>query len=205
MHTPAHLAASVFVWRNELGWGSAAAVALGAVLPDLPMFGFYGYQKWAGRSEGEIWSELYFQQDWQLFFDVFNSIPAAILLMLTGKVLGWRWGMLCAASALLHMVCDLPLHNDDAHGHFLPFTDWHFVSPLSYWDPEYNGHYFVWFELAFAIGACTFVSWKGKHVAMRSIAICTLCLYLAGIVFVLTVWLPQLYNYQLSLDRFSQS
>ena len=39
MNTPAHIAASVLVWRNEPGWANATAVTLGAVLPDLPMFG----------------------------------------------------------------------------------------------------------------------------------------------------------------------
>ena len=76
MNTPAHLAASVLVFRNQSGWGAASAVAVGAILPDAPMFGFYAYQKlFAGRSEGEIWSTLYFQEDWQYLFDVFNSAP----------------------------------------------------------------------------------------------------------------------------------
>jgi hypothetical protein len=44
MNTPAHLALSIFIWRSNTGWQAAAAVALGAVLPDLPMIAFYFYQ-----------------------------------------------------------------------------------------------------------------------------------------------------------------
>ena len=45
MNTPAHVAASVLAWRNEAGWGSAAAVTIGALLPDAPMYVFYAYQQ----------------------------------------------------------------------------------------------------------------------------------------------------------------
>jgi hypothetical protein len=192
MNTPAHLAASVLVWRSQHGWRPAAAIAFGAVLPDLPMFGFYAYQKWIGRPEGEIWSELYFQDEWQLFFDLFNSIPLAGIVIVISYFFGFQWGVLCAASALLHMACDFPLHHDDAHRHFLPLSNWRFSSPFSYWDPKHYGHYFMWCELIFVIGASTFVGWKGDHLAIRSVAFTTLAFYLVGFTFALVVWLPQL-------------
>ena len=44
------------------------------------MFGFYAYQKLvAGATESRIWSSEYFHEDWQWFFDLFNSIPLAML------------------------------------------------------------------------------------------------------------------------------
>ena len=190
MNTPAHVAASVLIWRGESGWASATAIALGAMLPDLPMFGFYAYQRlWVGSSEREIWSTLYFQQNWQLFFDVFNSIPLAIAAILLCQWGGWRWTMLLASSALVHMLCDLPLHHDDAHRHFLPLTTWRFSSPVSYWDHRHFGHIFMWIELVFAIGACLFVAWTGVHFPMRMVALGTLAMYAAGIVFAIFVWM----------------
>ena len=54
MNTPAHVAASLLVWRKEKGTMAASAVVLGALLPDLPMFGFYGYQKsWWAAANGK--------------------------------------------------------------------------------------------------------------------------------------------------------
>jgi hypothetical protein len=82
MNTPAHLAASLAVWNKENHWSNAFAVAFGAVLPDLPMFGFYIYQKAIGSSERLIWTELYFKEHWQYIFDIFNSLPLAVGLFL---------------------------------------------------------------------------------------------------------------------------
>ena len=189
MNTPAHVAASVLIWRGEQGWGPAIAVGVGAMLPDLPMFGFYAYQKlWAGTTEREIWSKLYFEANWQLLFDVFNSIPLALLAIAVCYGMGWRWGMLLAASALVHVLCDFPLHHDDAHRHFLPFTNWRFASPVSYWDPNHFGRTFMLMELGFAVTACCIVGFTGEHWPMRSLAFTTLALYAVGIAFALIVW-----------------
>ena len=189
VNTPSHIAASLLVWRNEEGVLPVSAVIAGAMIPDLPMFGFYGYQRlWAGRSEGEIWTHLYFEESWQYLFDLFNSIPFAIGLIILCNWLGFRWGMLFAASALLHMCCDLPLHHDDAHRHFLPISDWRLQSPISYWDPQHYGGYFAILELAFSIAACGFVGWTAHSASMRIAAFGTLLMYAIGIGFALLVW-----------------
>lgn len=188
MNTPAHLAASVLVWRNEQGWAAASSVALGAILPDAPMYWFYAFQKINDRSEQLIWSTLYFDSTWQLVFDAFNSIPIYVAALAICHVLKLRWASLIAASALLHCVCDLPLHHDDAHRHFLPLTHWRFESPISYWDPNHFGHYFLWLELGFALTASFHVARTGKSSSMRALAAATLALYAAGIVFAAIVW-----------------
>lgn len=191
MNTPAHVAASLLVWRNEPGWGAAAAVGIGAVLPDAPMYGFYVYQKWIARqSESAIWSRLYFENSWQLLFDGFNSIPFALALIAFSLWGGWRWGVLLWGSALLHLACDLPVHHDDAHRHFLPFTNWRFASPVSYWDPRHYGLVFMIFELAFAMTACLYVAGRSQVAPMRTVARGTLVLYILGIGFALAMWLP---------------
>ena len=192
MHTPAHVAYSLFFWRHAPGWGAVSAVTLGALLPDLPMFGFFAYERFWVRATGrEIWSTLYFADHWQFCFDIFNSIPLAILLMAVCKAYGSRWGSLCAASALLHMLCDLPVHHDDAHRHFLPVSDWRFISPVSYWDFRHYGQVVVWIELALALGACVCVIRTTKHRPMRFAALGTLSLYAVGLVLTVAVLLPR--------------
>lgn len=153
------------------------------------MFGFYAYQKLCGSSEKLIWSEHYFQPDWQLFFDVFNSIPIALTIIALCYYFGLRLVMLIAASALLHMLCDLPLHHDDAHRHFLPLTNWRFESPLSYWDPKHFGVIFMCLELGGAIASCIYVVFRSKHTPMRVIAKINLAIYLAFTCFAIVIWM----------------
>lgn len=192
MNTPTHVAASLLVWRNEVGPRAAAAVTIGALLPDAPMYGFYAYQRLvAHRSEREIWSTLYFDESWQWLFDWFNSLPLYLAMLLFCRWRGMRTAALLAASALLHVCCDLPVHHDDAHRHFLPLSSWRFMSPLSYWDPQHYGHLFVWLELAFAVGACLFVGTRGQNTTMRKLAYATLAIYAIGIAFAVVMWLPE--------------
>lgn len=189
MNTPAHIAASLLVWRNEPTWLGMAAVTFGATLPDLPMFGFYVYQKIVGSTEIEIWSQLYFEERWQLFFDVFNSIPLAILCMVVFAARRRPFLGLIAVSALLHMLCDLPVHHDDAHRHFVPLSNWRFQSPLSYWDPKHHGIYFAVFEFCFALAVSGFLAVWGKHRPMRVAGRVNLGLYFLGLMLVGILWL----------------
>ena len=152
MHTPTHmlLSSAVFSrgrYRDYWPW-----IILGALLPDLPMFGFYAYYKLLGTPESLIWGELYFLPSWQNFFDVFNSIPLAAALALAAHYLKRPALVALALSLLLHLAFDLPLHNDDAHRHFFPFSDWRFISPLSYWDSAHHGSWVRWVELLLNLG-----------------------------------------------------
>ena len=186
MQTPAHIAASLFVWPKETRWIDASALVAGAVLPDISMFFFYGYQKAIGSAESEIWGTLYFQENWQYFFDVFNSIPVAVVLFLIFHGLRIRWAQLLTASACLHMLCDLPVHHDDGHRHFLPLSGWRFESPISYWDPEHFGLIFAAFELTFAIASLIYVIRKGStptsRYAIGTLVIYSLCIALLAFV-----------------------
>lgn len=189
MMTPAHIAASLIAWRNEAGWKRTAAVIFGAALPDLPMVGFYVYQKAIGTADRVIWSQSYFEFGWQLFFDAFNSIPLALLAMAvfvrTNQYLLW----LVSASALLHMLCDFPVHHDDAHRHFLPLTNWKFESPVSYWDPRYHGRTFATLEFFFAICGSGYVAARGAHLPTRVAAGFNVAFYFFAIMLMAIVWL----------------
>jgi len=49
----------------------------------------------------------------------------------------WCWVFV---SAMFHALCDIPVHHDDGPLLFWPLNrSYRFVSPLSYWDPNYYG------------------------------------------------------------------
>ena len=158
MNTPAHLVVNLALLgssrlsRDAEGspvQKAGAWIAAGALAPDAPIFGFFFWQTWVvGAPQDLIWGELYFRDAWQLFFDLFNSIPIAALALAAAVLASYRRTALFFASVLLHCAFDLPLHRDDAHAHFLPFTSWRFESPVSYWDPEQLGHLGAGFEVA---------------------------------------------------------
>lgn len=200
MNTPSHVAASLLIGGRQPRWSAVCALTLGALLPDLPMFGFYGYQKWAQRSEREIWSTLYFEESWQLFFDGFNSIPLGVLLILVCWRAGFQWGFLFSTSAVLHMLCDLPVHHDDGHRHFLPFSDFRYASPVSYWDPRHYGWLFAPAELIFAIAACGWTILKSRSKPLTIVATTTLSFYLLAIVLVIAVWTTDSQNATRAVD-----
>ncbi|MEM9186180.1 MAG: hypothetical protein AAGB00_06745 [Planctomycetota bacterium] len=195
MNTPAHVIASCVLIPHKPGWPATSALVVGALAPDLPMFGFYAYQKLLrGRSEAEVWSNdpaalgLYFNPEWQLFFDWFNSLPLLAVLAAVCRLAGWQWGLLCAASALLHIVCDLPLHHDDAHRHFLPLTDWRFISPVSYWDPNHYGRFTLPLELLLTIAGCVYLVAAGQPAPSRTVGWATLTIYAAFACLAAAMW-----------------
>ena len=160
LNTTAHvLMSGVAFGRRKSQWFPAT---LGALLPDLPMFAFYAYQRLvAGRPEAEIWGSLYFAVEWQAFFDVFNSLPLIVL----GA--GLAWAMKHEASLVfwgsmgLHAIADLAVHREDGHRHFFPFSDWRFLSPVSYWDPQHHGLVFLTAEALFVVGATVWLARQG--------------------------------------------
>ena len=185
MTTPGHAALNLLVLgRSER---NALPVVLGAVAPDAPMLVFYIWERLVrGISEGRIWSERYFDPGWQVVFDIPSSIPllalALGLVVLFGRrtaspglgpesgvASGLRGGLrtapaLFVASMILHALGDLPLHREDAHRHFFPFSDWRFTSPVSYWDPEHYGGYAALAEvvLVLAVSVFLFRRYRGR-------------------------------------------
>jgi len=154
------------------------------------MVGFYAYQRlFLHAPEALIWSDLYFRPHWQLFFDLFNSIPLLGLAALVSWRVGATGALAFFASMLLHCLSDLPLHNDDAHAHFRPITSWRFQSPISYWDPRYYGHLFAAAEtLLVQLGAGVLL--RSPVRAWRIIGALTLASYALFIAFAVLVWLP---------------
>jgi hypothetical protein len=187
LNTPAHVAINALVLGRGPFARFAGPVAFGALLPDLPIFLFYAYQRgWLQVTERVIWSQSYFLPQWQALFDAFNSLPLIALAAFfawRAKRPAWLAGL---ASMGLHAVADLLLHHDDAHGHLWPLSDWRFQSPVSYWDPRHHGAHFLWVELAASLGACVLLWRRGG--SWRLIGGAAGALYALGIAFALWMW-----------------
>jgi len=153
-------------------------IILGALIPDLMMFWFYFWTKVVqGLPDSEIWRETYWLESWQRLFAPFNSIPLALIGL--GLAIYWKRGAIaaCFASVLLHCLQDLPLHNDDAHQHFWPFSSVRFQSPVSYWDPNHHAAWGSLFEVFCVLGATLLVLRWSKSRWGRGLAIALAALY----------------------------
>ena len=121
-------------------------------------------------------------------FDLFNSLPLIALLALLGW---WRKSLivlLLSASMAMHVALDLPLHHDDGHRHVWPLSDWRFVSPVSYWDPQHHGNIVQPIEMLLALGCGVILLFRYQQRAARLAIVVLLLSYLAFIGYALLVW-----------------
>ena len=151
MNTPSHSILNLAILGRAQQTVLTWPILIGSWLPDAALFVFYAWAKLSGFTERDIWGDLYYAPFWQNVFAIGNSIPLALLGWGIARWQKWpRVAVLCA-SMLLHHAEDLPFHNEDAHRHFWPLTDFRFVSPVSYWDPNHMGAYVALFELALVL------------------------------------------------------
>ncbi len=151
MNTITHgLLAAAILTRRRSPRRNMAAV-LGALIPDLYIFGIWIWAKLSGIAEADLWRRIYFMEPAQAMGAVFNSAPLYALLLAIGFMLGPLWLWVFAAAALLHLALDFPVHVSDAHAHFWPFTDWRFESPVSYWDRSLHADWVNVIEIALVV------------------------------------------------------
>jgi len=177
VNTPAHVITGLLVVRNPReDMLLFAAVVVGAVLPDMAMVVFYGIQKFVlGTPESIIWSEKYYNPQWQGIFDAFNSIPLIMLALLGAYAARLHYLSALLVSMLIHSLCDLPVHHDDGHRHFFPLSDWRFESPVSYWDPAHHGNAFLMFEIALVVLGTVWLVRRAKRTGLKiAYVICAL-------------------------------
>jgi len=140
------------------------AVFAGSLVPDLFIYGCWVWLTFVkGHSQSEIWDEIYFDDPMQLAASIFNSVPLYVGLAALGFAFRARlWGRLLgllALAALLHIALDFPVHNHDAYAHFWPFSDWRFISPISYWEVDHHAGITSLIEAAIGIAAIA-VLWR---------------------------------------------
>jgi hypothetical protein len=154
MHTPTHAIVNLAL-LDRRGTGPLAAIVAGAVLPDAPSAILYLICRgFLGVKDAVIWADFYQRPFWQAVMAPTHSIPIALAVL---AVAVWRrssTAIAFAASWLLHIALDLPVHNVDAHRHLWPLSNWRFISPLSYWDRAHHAALIVPLEmLLLAIGS----------------------------------------------------
>lgn len=173
MMTQTHLLVAASLFMRPGHKRRNLAVAAGALVPDAAIYALFAYAMATGIPQSELWSQTYWSEPWQTFVAIGNSIPlylgllALALLIAAPKDGRPRWQSLpalLALAALTHLAGDLPVHHDDAHSHFWPFSNWRFQSPVSYWDRAHHGGVFAIFELILSIGliALLFRRFKAK-------------------------------------------
>lgn len=168
MNTPSHAILNLFCLSKQSFPQANLPIFIGAILPDIPIFVFYGWAKLIARlPEKQIWSETYYEPFWQNIVAIFHSIPLALIGCLIAYKIEWKLGQILCLSLVLHSLLDLPVHNDDAHRHFFPFSNYRFISPISYWDPKHYGSIVSQIEIFLVLLATLPVfnlvqSWIGK-------------------------------------------
>jgi hypothetical protein len=190
MNTPAHAIINLLLLARKPGQNishrRSATIIAGALLPDLVIIVFYAWHLLLDTAESQIWSVEYYRPFWQAWVDSFNSIPLIGLAML----ISWRTRqyllLVFFSSMLLHVFGDLPLHHDDAHRHFFPFTDWRFASPVSYWDPAHHGQWASLIEFCTVLAAAAFMYWR--YALLRPWVVATTAIYLIYWIYVFAVW-----------------
>lgn len=171
MHTPTHLliGAAALTRRGERA-RNIAAIA-GSLVPDSSIYVMWGWARLVvGMPEREVWRRLYWTEGWQMASAAVNSVPIYAALLVLGLSRGWTLLTVFAAAALLHVAFDFPFHNQDAHRHFWPFTDWRFHSPLSYWNDAHYGQVVGAVEVAGAL-MLLFVLWHRFKAAWVRLAL----------------------------------
>ena len=155
MNTPAHIALNLVILGGPERPEDTFPIAVGSLLPDLPMVIFYGYEKLLRRlPESLIWSQAYHDPAWQALFDGLHSLPLLLVAVAVCWSIQARRSLLLFAAMILHGIEDMPFHHSDAHRHLFPLSSWRFQSPLSYWDPHHYGHFIAPLEgLLFALCA----------------------------------------------------
>ncbi len=157
MKTPSHCILNLAILGTVVPNGNIA-ITLGAILPDLPIFIFYIVAKFLYKlPESQIWTKTYHETFWQDLVAFFHSFPLALLGLGTCLWGEWQAGAIAFASILLHSLVDFPVHHDDAHRHFFPFSNYRFFSPISYWDPKHHGRVVALVELLLVLAVTPLV------------------------------------------------
>jgi membrane-bound metal-dependent hydrolase YbcI (DUF457 family) len=152
VNTPAHLIIGAAAFARPASRLVSVAAVLGALVPDLSLYLLVGWSLHIAHVPPRtVFGEYYFSPEWQAVFAVDNSF---ILWGVGLAVAVWASRPAPIAffgAGFLHLMCDFPLHNEDARRHFWPLSDWVFRSPFSYWDRDRHGDIIGTLEIALCV------------------------------------------------------
>jgi hypothetical protein len=119
LNTPTHALVALAAFSKHGDRPRNAWVLAGALIPDLIIFLWAPWQRWAlGKDWDAIWSQHYFEEPMQTLIALFNSVPIyAALLAFAWWQRNTKWGlwlMVFSLAALLHIGLDAPVHGHDA-------------------------------------------------------------------------------------------
>ena len=156
---------------------------LGGVVPDLSIVVMFAISRLMRLTPGATWQApngMYWQEPWQEISAISNSIPLWAGLSLLGwflfqyakKLNGFGLYLLVfSIAALTHTLGDFPVHTDDAHVHFWPFSDWRYYSLVSYYQSANFGGIFRVFEMASALGLAGYLIFRFRQWQVRILAV----------------------------------
>jgi hypothetical protein len=158
MNTPSHAILNLALLSQAHNSQAYLIIVMGGVLPDIPIFLFYGWAKFITKiPAAKIWSEAYYQPNLQNIVAIFHSIPLAMFGWGIAYFYNWESLQILCLSLILHSLFDLPVHHDDAHRHFFPVSHYRFISPISYWDINHYGRVVAFIEMVGVLFATVWV------------------------------------------------
>ena len=168
MNTPAHLIFAAAAFAQPYRRRYTVAAIAGALTPDLSLYLMAGVALFVlGLSPEHVFGTLYFSDAWQQVFKIDNSF----LVWGAGLLLAWatksRTAMIFAASGLMHLALDFPLHHDDGRAHFWPLSNWVFESPVSYWDTGHHAGIIAPIEMGLSLLFCLILMRRFPSVRSR--------------------------------------
>ena len=163
MNTPAHLLIGAAAFGRGRPRSVIWAAMLGGLLPDLSLYLLAGTSLFLLNIPPRVvFDELYFSDLWQTIFAIDNSFFVWGSLLLAALLSKRPWAIALCAAALLHVLCDFPLHHDDGRAHFWPLSSWVFESPFSYWDRRQGAFWIAPVEAALAFVAAI-ILWRQRQ------------------------------------------
>jgi hypothetical protein len=184
MKTPSHAIINLAILGRTQHSELNLLIVTGGILPDIPIFLFYFWAKYIARlPEATIWSKAYYQPFVQNIVALFHSIPLAGIGWLVAYYFGWPSVQILFISTILHSLGDLPVHNDDAHRHFFPFSNYRFISPISYWDRKHYGSIVSLVEMLLVLLSTYHVFGLVNSYAGKGLLILVNAFYWAGAVY----------------------
>jgi hypothetical protein len=172
MNTPAHLVIGLAAFGRPGHTGLICAALVGALIPDASLYLLCGWELFiVGTPPRVVFGQMYFSPEWQAIFAVDNSLVLWGALCALGLALRRGWLVALSGAALLHLIADFALHNDDARRHFWPISDWVFASPFSYWDSDHHGGMIGGFEVALVVALSIWMLTRFQGWWMRGLII----------------------------------
>lgn len=184
MKTPSHAIINLAILGRTQHSELNLLIVTGGVLPDIPIFLFYFWAKYVVRlPEATIWSESYYEPFVQNIVALFHSMPLAAIGWLIAYYCGWQNVQILFISMILHSLGDLPVHHDDAHRHFFPFSNYRFISPFSYWDRNHYGAIVSVVEMLLVLAStCRILGFVNSYIG-KGLLILVNCFYFIGMLF----------------------